>query len=376
MPDLQGVWDTGTATPLTRPAPFATKSHFTPEEAAAFERDNETRILSVFSPEDRLASDLNDIYQETVSLKVTDDLRTSLIIDPPNGQLPEQLPAAKARADARPKRTFDDPETLTLDERCLMGVNYSSSSATPPLVPNPFGQNLYQIVQTPDRIVIHSELMHEARVIRINGTHLPSSMRQWAGDSIGHWEGTTLVVESMDSPFTLNDVGEPGAKGHASFSFADLPRGLAWAKSWTEQRLVVRVNPELPVELDAAGASVKISGIEGGAKLRVIAAALKLERVRGPLDLDVLSSSVKGFAAPTGTSRIACESASVKLLLGAGSDVRITSRNRLGKVVLPTAVSKGGLVDPDVTEAVVGAGRGTLTIDAVMSSVMLTRDDA
>ncbi|MFN7981277.1 MAG: hypothetical protein U0Q11_05415, partial [Vicinamibacterales bacterium] len=122
VPDLQGVWDTGTATPLTRPAPFATKSHFTPEEAAAFERDNETRILSVFSPEDRLASDLNDIYQETVSLKVTDDLRTSLIIDPPNGQLPEQLPAAKARADARPKRTFDDPETLTLDERCLMGV--------------------------------------------------------------------------------------------------------------------------------------------------------------------------------------------------------------------------------------------------------------
>ncbi|MFN7983925.1 MAG: hypothetical protein U0Q11_18915 [Vicinamibacterales bacterium] len=108
--DLQGVWDTGTATPLTRPAPFATKSHFTSEEAAAFERDNETRILSVFSPEDRLASDLNDIYQETVSLKVTDDLRTSLIIDPPNGQLPGQLPM-KARADARPKRTFDDPET-------------------------------------------------------------------------------------------------------------------------------------------------------------------------------------------------------------------------------------------------------------------------
>lgn len=197
-PDLQGVWDTGTATPLTRPAPFATRSHFSSEEAAAFERDNETRILSVFSPEDRLASDLNDIYQETVSLKVVDDLRTSLIIDPPNGQMPEQLPDAKARADARPKRTFDDPETLTLDERCLMGVNYTSSSATPPLVPNPFGQNLYQIVQTPDRVVIHSELMHEARVIRINGTHLPPSIRKWAGDSIGHWEGKTLVVDTTN----------------------------------------------------------------------------------------------------------------------------------------------------------------------------------
>ncbi|MFN8082547.1 MAG: hypothetical protein U0Q19_23595 [Kineosporiaceae bacterium] len=235
---------------------------------------------------------------------------------------------------------------------------------------------------TPDSV--HAALTESVTAVRVNASYrsvdivADPTVAQIAvtGQHTVRREGTTLVVESMDSPFTLNDVGEPGAKGHASFSFADLPRGLAWAKSWTEQRLVVRVNPELPVELDAAGASVKISGIEGGAKLRVIAAALKLERVRGPLDLDVLSSSVKGFAAPTGTSRIACESASVKLLLGAGSDVRITSRNRLGKVVLPTAVSKGGLVDPDVTEAVVGAGRGTLTIDAVMSSVMLTRDDA
>lgn len=198
VPDIEGVWDTGTATPLTRPAPFATKSHFTREEAEAFERDNYARILSVFSAEDRLASDLNDTYQETAGLKVVSDLRTSLIVDPPNGQLPDQLPAAKVRADARPKRNYDDPETLTLDERCLMGVNYSSSAATPPLVPNPFGQNLYQIVQTADRIVIHSELIHEARVIRINGTHLPPFMRTWTGDSIGQWEGDTLVVDTTN----------------------------------------------------------------------------------------------------------------------------------------------------------------------------------
>ncbi|MBK6872289.1 MAG: hypothetical protein IPG94_13195 [Kineosporiaceae bacterium] len=231
---------------------------------------------------------------------------------------------------------------------------------------------------------IDASLTESVTAVRVNASYRPvdivadPTVAQIAvtGQHTVRREGTTLVVESMDSPFHLGEAGEPGTRGQASFTFADLPRGLAWAKSWTEQRLVVRVNPELPVELDAAGASVKISGIEGGAKLRVIAAALKLERVRGPLDLDVLSSSVKGFAAPTGTSKIACESSSVKLLLGAGSDVRITARNRLGKVVLPTAVSKGGLVDPDVTEAVIGAGRGTLTIDAVMSSVMLTRDDA
>ncbi len=182
-------------------------------------------------------------------------------------------------------------------------------------------------------------------------------------------EGTVLVVESQDTPFTGD--GEKGA----SFTFADLPRGLAWAKSWKDQRLVVRVNPELPVELDAAGASVKVSGLEAGAKLRLIASALKLERMRGPLDIDALTSSVKGFAAPTGISRIACESSSVKLLLGDGSDVHIRARNRMGKVALPTSVSKGGLVDPDVAEATVGAGRGELTVDAVMSSVILTTDD-
>ncbi|MFN7914094.1 MAG: hypothetical protein U0Q55_02055 [Vicinamibacterales bacterium] len=197
-PDLQGTWDTGTATPMTRPAPFASKSHFTREDADAWERDSFNRVLSGFSAEDKLASDLNDTYQETASLKVVDDLRTSLIVDPPNGQFPEAVPAAKARADARPKKNYDDPETLSLDERCLMAMVGGSSAAAPPLVPNPFGQNLYQIVQTPDRVMIHTEMFHETRVIRIGGTHLPESVRSWAGDSIGHWEGDTLVVDTTN----------------------------------------------------------------------------------------------------------------------------------------------------------------------------------
>ncbi len=198
QPDLQGTWDNATATPLVRPKPFANKSHFTREEADAFEKDNYNRILSGFSAEDKLASDLNETYQETADLKVVDDLRTSLIVDPPDGQLPPPLPQVQARIDARPKRTFDDPETLTLDERCLMAVGSGSSSGAPPLVPNPFGQNLYQIVQTPDRVLIYAEMVHDARVIRLNGTHLPPSIRQWTGDSIGHWEGDTLVVDTTN----------------------------------------------------------------------------------------------------------------------------------------------------------------------------------
>ena len=196
--DLQGTWDNATATPLVRPKPFADKAHFTREEADAFEKDNYNRILSGFSAEDRLASDLNETYQETADLKVVDDLRTSLIVDPPDGQLPAPLPQVQARIDARPKRNYDDPETLTLDERCLMAVGSGSSSGAPPLVPNPFGQNLYQIVQTQDRVLIFAEMVHDARVIRLNGTHLPPSIRQWTGDSIGHWEGNTLVVETQN----------------------------------------------------------------------------------------------------------------------------------------------------------------------------------
>lgn len=196
--DLQGTWDTATATPMTRPAPFADKSHFTRAEADAFEKDNFTRVLAGFSADDKLASDLNETYQETASLKVVDDLRTSLIVDPPNGQFPDAVPAAKARADARPKRNYDDPETLNLDERCLMAMVGGSSAAAPPLVPNPFGQNFYQIVQTADRVVIATEMFHETRVIRIGGTHLPASIRSWAGDSVGHWEGDTLVVDTTN----------------------------------------------------------------------------------------------------------------------------------------------------------------------------------
>jgi hypothetical protein len=232
---------------------------------------------------------------------------------------------------------------------------------------------------TPDPPGTGSEVRETVTTVRVNASYRSvdvigdPTVAQVAvtGQHAVRREGTVLTVVSQESPFGSN---EPGERGSAGFSFTDLPRTLAWAKAWTDQRLVVRVNPELPIELDAAGASVTISGMEAGARLRLIAAAAKLERVRGPLDLDALSSSVKGFAAPNGRSRIACESSSVKLLLGAGSDVRIRARNRMGKVVLPDTVSKGGLVDPDVVEAVVGAGRGELSIDAVMSSVALTED--
>ena len=196
--DLQGMWTNSTATPLQRPPDLANKPFFTPEEAAEYERTAVTRLLSAFSEEDRLAADLNETYLETQMMKVVGDLRTSLIVDPPNGRLPDLLPQAEARAAARPPRSFDDPETLFLDERCLVSAAFGASNAVPPLVPNPFGLNYYQIVQTPTQVMIFSELVHDARVIRINGTHLPPSVRRWLGDSIGYWENDTLVVDTTN----------------------------------------------------------------------------------------------------------------------------------------------------------------------------------
>jgi hypothetical protein len=196
-PDLQGFWTNGTATPFQRPADFANKPFFTPAEAAEYERTALERLISVFPEADRTAADLNDIYLETSTLKVA-DLRTSLIVDPAGGTLPPWLPAAQARADARPRRNYDDPETLNLDERCLMDSAFGSSNAAPPMVPNPFGQNFYQFVQTRSHLMIFTELVHDARIIRMNATHLPSTIHLWLGDSIGRWEGDTLVVDTTN----------------------------------------------------------------------------------------------------------------------------------------------------------------------------------
>ncbi len=194
--DLQGTWTNGTVTPLQRPKELNGKAVFTPAEAAEFERTWLENFRKNFSELDLMAPDLDYTYMDRQP--VVPDRRTSLITDPPDGRIPPLLPAAKARADAEPPQSLDGPESLGLAERCLMETSFGSSTSAPPLVPSPFGQNFYQIVQTRDAVVIHSELIHHARVIRIGGVHVPSRMRLWLGDSIGRWEGDTLVVDTTN----------------------------------------------------------------------------------------------------------------------------------------------------------------------------------
>jgi hypothetical protein len=203
-PDLQGFWTNGTATPFQRPAELAEKLFFTESEAAEWERGGMERLLKSLPKEDReMGVDLNETYLDTATLKVVDDRRTSLIVDPPDGRLPPQLLQARERAEKRPKPSFDNPETIGLDERCLLATALGTSNATPPMVPNPLAQNFYQIVQTPDSVLIFTEVVHDARIIRIDGRHAPPTIQKWLGDSIGWWDGDTLVVDTTNfSPKT------------------------------------------------------------------------------------------------------------------------------------------------------------------------------
>jgi hypothetical protein len=189
-----------------------------------------------------------------------------------------------------------------------------------------------------------------------------------SGEHTVRRDGDALVVEATGLPAFGGDE-RPGR-----FSFSDLPQTLARARAIQSKDLTVRFNPRLPLEIDVAGASVRIIGGEAGARIRLLASALKVDSLRGPLDLDAVSSSVKGTLGPSGASRISAESSSVKVGLLAGTGVRINARNRMGKVVLPSGATKGDMVDPGLREAVIGDGRGELSVESVMSSIVIGTD--
>jgi len=246
-PDLQGTWIGGVLTPLQRLPEFKDKSQFTPEEAAEFARTIPDRLRSRLPTDtDRLTqSDFGDDYVETEVIPL-DGLRTSLIVDPPNGMLPPLLPAAQTRIQARPKRDFENPETFGLAERCLLGnFGLGGSLASPPMVPSMVAAPYYQIVQNDDYVLIFSEWMHDARVIRMGGTHPAPTVRKWLGDSIGRWDGSTLVVDTTNfRPDTHNlDSGE---RLHVVERFTRLDANTlqyrvtvddpdTWATSWTAE---------------------------------------------------------------------------------------------------------------------------------------------
>jgi hypothetical protein len=199
-PNLEGTWNGATLTPLQRPPDFKDRATFTAEEAAEYKRTAPERHRNRLpSAADRLTqADIDESFVETEVYHL-DRLRTSLIVDPPNGVLPELLPAARTRIAGRPKRLFDNPESFGLAERCLLGnFGLGGSLASPPLIPSEVIPGYYRIVQTDTSVLIYTEWVHDARVVRLNGTHVAPGIRKWLGDSIGHYEGDTLVVDTTN----------------------------------------------------------------------------------------------------------------------------------------------------------------------------------
>ena len=195
-PDLQGTYDFATATPLERPPSLAGKAVLTDAEAAAYEKqqlENRKRIDD--APPAGQVGGYNEFWYE-FGTKVVADRRTSLITDPSDGRLPPLLPDAQKRADerrARLRRLADGPEDRDASERCLLGYN-----SGPPMIPVGYNQNV-QIVQSPGYVVVHNEMVHTARIIPVDGRpHHPAQVPSWSGDSRGHWERDTLVVETTN----------------------------------------------------------------------------------------------------------------------------------------------------------------------------------
>ena len=206
-PDLQGIWDFRTVTPLERPSELVGKDVLTEEEAAVQEQlIAEARVDRVPEPGD--TGFYNQFWLDQ-GTEVVPTKRTSLIVDPPDGRLPPLTSEAQRRAERRaaswerpirervagylPNRIADGPEDLGLAERCLLGFN-----SGPPMLPS-FYNNAMHLFQTPEYVVILNEMVHDARVIPLDGrAHLPADLRQWMGDSRGRWDGDTLIVETTN----------------------------------------------------------------------------------------------------------------------------------------------------------------------------------
>ena len=222
-PDLQGVWDYRSITPLERPDEFAEKDRLTDEdEAALVARALDRQIDRPPAPGDVGA--YNQFWIDR-GLNVNENRRTSLIVDPPDGRLPALAPYAihqqgSLLADLPGELPVryrsggigaDGPEDRGIAERCIVGFNTG-----PPVRPGGYNNNI-QLFQTSDYVVILNEMVHDVRIIPLDGrAHLPGALRQWMGDSRGRWEGDTLVVETTNFTDKTASYGPDGMTGYGT----------------------------------------------------------------------------------------------------------------------------------------------------------------
>ena len=199
-PDLQGIWDFRTITPLERPEELGDKAFLTVEEAAAAEQAEIQRNLELWEAEARRTEAggnvgaYNNFWMDRGTRPTR---RTSLITYPPNGRFPELSEVGAERAEARRAYMAEHPADSYTDrnssDRCIVGFN-----AGPPITPLAYNQNM-QLFQTPDHVVIYTEMVHTPRIVPLDDrAALDPGIRLWSGDSRGRWEGNTLVIETAN----------------------------------------------------------------------------------------------------------------------------------------------------------------------------------
>ena len=326
-PDLSGTYDTATLTPLQRPERFGDRLTLTAEEAALVESDpgalrtlysiapsgsderREARNLASGTPEPEqvvppvggdgstgAAGNVGGyntfwIDRGTGVFQIDGEWRTSIITDPANGRRPPLTDEARARAaeragffrpntgtawwledDLDAPGPYDDPEIRPLAERCLLGFG---SVAGPPMLPVLYN-NLKKIVQTDDHVMILVEMVHDARIVRMNAEHAPAEIRSWLGDSVGHWEGDTLVVDTTN----FNDTPALGGASrnlHVVERFTRVGAGAllyqftvedpgVWAAPWSGE-YVWPATPDRVYEYACHEANYSFRGILGGARI-------------------------------------------------------------------------------------------------------------
>jgi hypothetical protein len=268
QPDLQGVWDFRTITPFQRPVALGDKAVLTAEEAIAFEEEERVRRDRDNFTDTSTTGDYNEFWYDR-GQEILGDRRTSLIISPSNGRIPELTQAAtsKRQASREAAALAYGIETRPLAERCIMGFN-----SGPPMIPSAYNNNV-QLVQTADSVVIHNEMVHNVRVVRMNTAGHRETPRKWEGDSIGHWEEDTLIVETK---YFLRDT----AFGNSSENMQLLEKfwmidsdtlgyeftiedDTTWTEPWTVMFPMVR-NVEPMYEYACHEGNYAMAGILGG----------------------------------------------------------------------------------------------------------------
>ena len=269
-PDLQGIWTNGTQTPLQRPSRYGDQRTMSAEEALDMQQGAQQREQRANAPSDpdrapptdgNTAAAYNTFWLDRGSqvVNIDGEYRTSMIIDPADGQIPFRDDAPEQNLmehwrDIHGDDAFLGPEMATIGERCLLFYDFrtSNSSAGPPMMPIIYNSN-YQIVQTPDYVVITAEMMHDARIIRLQGEHLPPEVHKWMGDSVGHWDGDTLVVTTRNMHPQQSHYGSgPGLEvtetfrmttaGEIVYSFT-MNDPVAYTQPWTAE-MVLYARPE------------------------------------------------------------------------------------------------------------------------------------